>query len=178
VLTNKRKTTILLPLALVFVVTGTAISALAPRVASKLPTPEHVSADTRAELKSRMAVHGTTMSSLVQAVVLLDRPAIKILATRIADAEVIARNDAAGAAKKPIVLPDEFFVQQTKLADAARQLAATAASAGEDAALAEQFSTLTRTCISCHSAYLHGQAGTPPPEPQGDPKAKTLPPRP
>jgi cytochrome c556 len=172
VLTTKRKTTLLLPLALVLVVTGTAISALAPRVASKLPPPEHVTAETRAELKSRMAVHGTTMSSLVQAVVLLDRPAIKTLATRIADAEVIARSDATGAGKRALALPDEFFVQQTKLADAARQLAAAAANAGEDAALADQFATLTRTCVTCHSAYLHGQAGMPPGEPQADPKAK------
>ena len=56
--------------------------------AQKLPAPAHVSAQTRQELKARMGQHGTTMQNLVRAVVLIDRPTIRVLATRIADEEI------------------------------------------------------------------------------------------
>jgi len=86
----------------------------------------------------------------------LDRPTIRILAGRIADEEVIARVGAAGASKRP-PLPREFFVAQDELSVNARQLAVAAKEGGDDRSIAERFAAVTRTCVTCHSAYLHGR---------------------
>jgi hypothetical protein len=109
-----------------------------------------------------MGRHGETMSSLVRSVVLLDRPTIRALATRIADEEVIARSDKAVLERRKLDLPPEFFEEQNTLSGVARELAAAAADGGDDEKLSERFSALTRTCVSCHSVYLHGRP-TPPP---------------
>jgi hypothetical protein len=128
----------------------------APVPAQRLPAPEHVTPDARAEVKARMARHGETMSNLVRAVVLLDRPTIRLLATRIADEEVIARVGSTGEQKRP-ALPRDFFAAQDELSAGARQLAAAAVAGGDDKALAERFAGVTHSCVTCHSAYLHGR---------------------
>jgi hypothetical protein len=112
-----------------------------------------------------MSQHGQTMSNLVRAVVLLDRPQVRVLATRIADEEVVAQ---AGSSKKdrgPLPLPRELFAEQTKLSQAARALA-LAAAGGDDRALAERFAAVTGTCVTCHSVYLHGRPDPGPPSPK------------
>ena len=130
--------------------------------ARRLPEPEHLTSETRAALTARMGRHGETMSTLVRAVVLLDRPTIRALAGRIADEEVIARASKSVHEPPPIALPGEFFLQQTKLTVAARDLAAAAAEGSEDRVLAERFGIVTSTCVACHGAYLHDRpdAGT------------------
>jgi hypothetical protein len=125
-----------------------------PAPARRLAAPEHVSAEVRQQVKARMGQHAATMESLVRAVVLLDRPTIRVLAGRIADEEVIAQTTGIRH-KQPPVLPAKFFAEQDALAAAARQLAAAAIDGGEDAALAERFAAVTRTCIGCHSTYMH-----------------------
>jgi hypothetical protein len=135
-------------------VPGLAAAPKPPAPAQKLPAPAHVSAQTRQELKARMGQHGTTMQNLVRAVVLLDRPTIRVLATRIADEEIVARTGSIREGHRPL-LPPKFFVEQDDLAASARQLAVAAVDGGDDKALADRFSALTRTCVSCHSTYLH-----------------------
>jgi hypothetical protein len=103
-----------------------------------------------------MGRHGQTMSTLVRAVVLLDRPTIRELARRIADEEVIARSSRSVHERPPLSLPEAFYLQQTKLAVAARDLAA-AADGSDDGILAERFGAMTGTCVACHSAYVHGR---------------------
>ena len=136
-------------------------AAVAAEVARRLPVPEHISPETRAKLDARMRRHGETMSNLVRSVVLLDRPTIRTLAGRIADEEIIARASKATRDNHQLGLPSEFFAEQTVLTGTARQLAAVAADQGDDEMLAQRFSQLTRTCVRCHSVYLHGR-----PEPQ------------
>jgi len=114
-----------------------------------------------------MGRHGETMSNLVRSVVLLDRPTIRMLSGRIADEETIARSGTSVRERRRLLLPPEFFAEQTTLAVAARELA-VAADTGDDRTLADRFSALTHTCVSCHSVYLHGR---PDPRPFG-PKAK------
>lgn len=142
------------------VVAGVGVAATSG-VAQRLPAPEHVSSETRAELTARMRQHGETMSNLIRSVVLLDRPTIRALAGRIADEEIIARASKAMRDKRQLSLPREFFTEQTVLSGTARELAAAAADGSDDETLAERFSALTRTCVRCHSIYLHGR-----PEPQ------------
>lgn len=147
------------------ILVGASLGAAAetPTPAQKLPAPDYLSQQTRNEIQARMVRHGETMSSLVRSVVLLDRPTIRVLAGRIADEEIIARMGAAGEARRP-PLPREFFSAQDELSASARDLASAAKQGSDDRLIAERFAVVTRTCITCHSAYLHGR---PDPAPAG-----------
>ena len=137
-----------------------------PSAARRLPVPEHVDMSTQREVKARMGQHGTTMEGLVRAVIVLDRPTIRVLAARIADEEVAAR--AGGARdKQRSSLPAQFFAQQEELAIFARQLAVAAHDGGDDKVLAEHFAAVMRTCVGCHSTYLHDRPGAQPVESKG-----------
>lgn len=136
-------------------------------MAQHLAAPEHVAADTRSELAARMSRHSEVMSNLVRAVVLLDRPTIRVLANRIADEEVIAHADKSAPERPPLNLPSEFLGEQTALATAARQLAGAAADRGDDQLLAQRFAEVTTTCVGCHSVYLHGRPDPRPLGPRG-----------
>lgn len=142
--------------AAAFVAASSLGAAESPAPSQRLPAPDHVSQETRSEIKARMTRHGETMSNLVRSVVLLDRPTIRILAGRIADEEVIARTDSARERKRPL-LPEEFFTAQADLSANARQLAVAAKQGGDDKVVAERFAAVTRTCVTCHSVYLHGR---------------------
>jgi hypothetical protein len=146
-------------------------AAEAPVPAQRLPVPDHVTEQTRSEIKGRMAQHGETMSNLVRSVVLLDRRTIRVLAGRIADEELIARTDSAGQKKRP-QLPPAFFATQNELSASARQLAIAAKDGGDDKLVAERFAAVTRTCVTCHSAYLHGRPEPSPAAPPAGDAAK------
>ena len=49
------------------------------------------------------------------------------------------------------------FAAQDELSAGARQLAAAAVAGGDDKVLAERFAVVTHSCVTCHSAYLHGR---------------------
>jgi hypothetical protein len=124
--------------------------------------PEKVAASTRSELRARMERHGNNMSSLVKAVVLLDRPTIANLAGRISDEELIAKADAPAIEKFKPLLPKTFFAELDALRAAASDLAQAAAHGQNDGVIADKFSALTGTCVRCHSSYLHDlPAGAP-----------------
>lgn len=127
-----------------------------PAAARHLRAPAHVRYDTQAELAARMGSHGQVMENLVRAVVLLDRPTIRQLAGRIADEEVVVHAGRSVHEPLPLALPREFFLEQTKLVVAARDLAA-AAGKDDDRVLADRFAAMTGACVACHSAYLRGR---------------------
>jgi hypothetical protein len=138
-------------------ISSIGIAAVHPAPARRLRSPDHVTSTTQTEVTRRMAQHGETMSNLVRAVVLLDRPTIRVLAGRIADAEVVAHASTSPHEPLPLSLPREFFLQQTRLAVAARDLAAAVVDGADDGVVGDRFAAVTSTCIACHSAYLHGQ---------------------
>jgi hypothetical protein len=111
---------------------------------------------TRANLRARMTRHGAAMSSLVKAVVLLDRATVRTMAQRIGDEELLARAEAADYDAWRPLLPKDFFVEKDALRSAARELAQAVANDEPDKVVAERFGALTGTCVRCHSAYLHG----------------------
>jgi len=155
-------------LAALLSVAGAVAAPKPPAPAQRLAAPEHLDPKARQEIKARMGQHATTMQNLVRTVVLLDRPTIRVMAARIADEEVVARTGAKGDKQAP-ALPAKFFAEQDALATAARQLAAAAVDGGDDKTLAERFAALTRTCVGCHSTYLHDR----PEAPAADPRAKS-----
>ncbi|HVZ72866.1 MAG TPA: hypothetical protein VHJ20_10870 [Polyangia bacterium] len=120
-----------------------------------LDPPANVTAATRAELRARMNRHGSSMSSLLRAVVLLDRRTVATMAQRIADEELLARQEERGLDRWRPLLPRGFFIEQDALRTAARELALAATDGSPDAVLADHFGALTRTCVRCHGAYLH-----------------------
>ena len=129
---------------------------------------DRVSTETREKLSARMGRHGRVMEQLVRSVVLLDRPTIRILAERIADEETIARAESSVSERKRLALAPELAAEQTQLHTVARQLAAAAVAGGDDVQLADRFAELTRTCVSCHSVYMHRRSDVPSPSPLRD----------
>jgi hypothetical protein len=117
--------------------------------------PENVAASTRADLRARMSRHGNAMSTLVKAVVLIDRPTITTMAQRIADEELLASAESKDLDPWRPLLPKEFFVERDALRTSARDLARAAAQGEPDSVLAERFGALTATCVRCHGSYLH-----------------------
>ena len=136
-------------------------AAPAPEVRQALPGPEHISPNVRADLKARMGRHGNTMSNLVRALILLDRPTIRALAGRIADEEVVARVEASSGGAKKLELPAQYLAEQDHLRTVAQQLAAATLEPDRDAdlMLADRFAALAHTCVACHSVYLYGRPG-------------------
>jgi hypothetical protein len=165
-MTNNRSNLLRAPVLLCAVVAGLVS---APNAASSkgptlhLPPPENVAATTLKELRARMSRHANGMSDLLRAVVLLDRPTISTLAGRIADDEVVARSEAQGLDRWGPLLPKAFFVEQDALRTTARDLAAAAAHGEPDDVLADRFGAVTRTCVRCHSVFLHGRPEAPAP---------------
>ena len=120
--------------------------------AARLPAPEHLSATTRAEVRGRMGRHGNTMSSLVRALVLLDRPTISTLAGRIADEEVIARIvEGSTPDKLKTLLPQELFAEQDALQK--NRAAPRPPPAGRGQRHGGQVRGRRELC-ACHSVYL------------------------
>lgn len=142
---------------------ATAAPAPVPEARQALPGPEHISPNARAELKARMGRHGNTMSNLVRALVLLDRPTIRALAGRIADEEVVARVEGSPRGGKKLDLPAQYIAEQDRLRTVAQQLAAATLEPDRDSdlVLADRFATLAHTCVACHSVYLYGRPGEP-----------------
>lgn len=136
-----------------------------PEPLRHLPTPRHLKADTLAALRGRMVRHGNTMSNLVRAVILLDRPTVRILAGRIADEEIVARAGAAAPEPGMPALSPDFYAAQDTLRAAAQALATAALPSSDDRdgdqTLADRFAVVARTCVACHSVYLRPSAPVP-----------------
>jgi len=123
-----------------------------PSPARHLPAPDNVSSQTRQLLKTRMRQHATSTQNLLRAVVLLDRPTIKVLADQIAGEQIFAPGAISRSA-----LPAHATGKSDAFAAAARELAFAAATVRDDDVLADRFAVLTHACVSCHGVYLHGR---------------------
>ncbi len=121
-------------------------AAAAPQSRNALPIPDHIPQKVRTELKMRMSHHATAMTGFVQAVVLLDRPAIQSLAGPIVDCEVIGQGATPMSEDDRRLLPQEFFLEQIALSAIARQLA-VAAEHGDEVGISDRFGSLARTCV-------------------------------
>jgi hypothetical protein len=124
-----------------------------------LPEPEHIPKDARDRIRSRMSRHAAEMSSLLRAIAVLDRPAILASARYLADHEILsAQSGPANDTCRPM-LPGAFFVEEIAFSTIARQVV-MATEHGNDDGIADRFAALARTCVACHSSYLHGRPGS------------------
>jgi hypothetical protein len=138
----------------------TAVGAATPsRPRKVLPVPEYIPQEAQTELKARMSQHAAIMGAFVEAVVLLDRPAIRSLSRPIAEEEVIGSGNGPMSERTRLLLPQDFFLEQVALNAIARQLA-VAAERGDDEGVSDRLAALSRTCVGCHSSYLHRRPGS------------------
>jgi hypothetical protein len=128
-----------------------------PVAREELAVPGSIPPAALAVLRTKMANHGEQMTTLLHQVLLLDDDGIARAAGAIFDEPALAR---------PIVgdelnalLPERFFDLQAAMVASARRL--VAASARHDRpAVAEEFGALSKSCVSCHEAYLFETGST------------------
>lgn len=134
-----------------------------PRPASTsgpdLPSRPGLPDEVRDALTERMMRHGDDMSRLTVAVLMLEYDLVHLLATDMAREPRLGRPAEGESGTLNTLLPAGFFVQQDALAASASALAA-AALGRDDVRLAASFGDLTKSCVSCHSAYLHAELDT------------------
>ena len=119
----------------------------------ELAAPERIPPAARAVIASKMRRHAQQLPVLVSEVAVLDYDGVARTAGEIFDEPQIARPITGDELNG--LLPERFFVLQDALRSAARQVV-EAAARRNSTQLAEAFSALTRTCVSCHDVYLHG----------------------
>lgn len=107
-----------------------------------------------------MLRHGDQLVYLVTSVLLLDYASTALLAERLASEPCLGRPARGETDTVNALLPAAFFEYQDALTVHARELA-TAARRSEDAALADAFAAVTKTCVACHAAYLDDDLGFP-----------------
>jgi hypothetical protein len=130
-------------------VTDTAVvpkPELAPR--EDLPVEAHE------VLRVRMMRHGDQMGAMMLAVVLLDYEVVRLLTDALLREPNLGRPTPDDKHSLNALLPASFFVHQDALRKAAQELA-RAAEQTDDQKLVAAFNGVSRTCVDCHSAYLH-----------------------
>jgi hypothetical protein len=117
-----------------------------------LPEPLSLPPAARQVLKSKMGRHDTQMRRLVSSVIVLDDDAVARVAGEIFDEPALARPVAGDELNG--MLPERFFVLQDDLRSRARALV-IATQRHDRVALADELAALTRSCVTCHDAYLN-----------------------
>lgn len=130
-----------------------------PAVAPAMPEREDLPEEVREVLTARMLRHGDQMGALSIAVVLLDYEVVRVLASRMIEEPVLGRPIPGDDKSLNALLPKSFFVHQDALSSATRALA-EAARGTDDAKLASAYNEVARSCVNCHSAYLHDELMT------------------
>jgi hypothetical protein len=129
---------------------GLVGAALPPGWRSAAARPAAATELDQGATRARMGRHGASLSGLARSVVLLDFATTARLARQVADDETIA------LAVTPAVRPDpaeSFTALQEELRARARRLG-DAAAARDDAAVADSFGEVAKTCVRCHRLYL------------------------
>jgi hypothetical protein len=109
----------------------------------------------RAVIASKMRRHREQMAALIMNVVVLDYDGVGRTAGEMFDEPALARPIAGDELNG--LLPEAFFQLQDGLRAHLRQVVVAAAE-HDPARLANAFGEATRTCVTCHAAYLSGSA--------------------
>jgi hypothetical protein len=131
-----------------------------PIAPEALAEPSYIPPAARQVLKSKMARHDSQMRALLSRVVLLDADGIARTAGEIFDEPSLARPVSGDELNG--LLPAKFFALRDELKQQARRLV-IASQQRDHAAMADEFATLAKSCITCHQIYLYGSGGAPRP---------------
>lgn len=107
-------------------------------------------------LAGRMMRHGEEMTALMLHVLLLDYDVAGLLASDLAREPKLGRPAPTEKGTLNALLPAKFFVYQDQLESSAAALA-LAAEAKDDRKLVDAFGAVARSCVGCHSTYLHDE---------------------
>ena len=130
----------------------------------RLPPPPHLSVTARSLLHRQMRDHGSNLTWLSRAAVTFDFAAVAPLASEIAATALLARPLDDDASLLNAELPERYFQLQDALRAAAARLGAAATSA-DAVGVGDAYAALAKTCVACHSVYLHEPAPLPRPAP-------------
>jgi hypothetical protein len=148
-----RYRTALITSTLVAIAIGVALILRPSRtILLEMAPPGDIPPAMRSVLEKRMERHGAQMGELVSRLVILDYDGAARVAGAIYDEPTLARPLAGDELNR--FLPERFFVLQDELKSQTRQVVKAAAKK-DPVKLAEEFATLTKTCVLCHSVYLH-----------------------
>jgi len=119
-----------------------------------LPSREELPPEAKEMLAGRMMRHGEEMTTLMIHVLLLDYDVAGILAADLAREPKLGRPAPSEKGTLNALLPAKFFVYQDQLESSATALA-QAAAAKDDKKLVDAFGAVAKSCVGCHSTYLH-----------------------
>jgi len=119
-----------------------------------LPSRDELPPEAKSMLSARMMRHGEHMTALMFHVLLLDYDVAGLLASDLAREPKLGRPAPNEKDTLNALLPAKFFVHQDELAVSATALA-EAAAARDDRKLVEAFGAVAKSCVGCHSVYLH-----------------------
>jgi hypothetical protein len=135
-------------------VAATDLASAAAEKLMELPARAELPPEIREALAARMLRHGEQMTGLMVGVLLLDYELVVRLASDLAREPKLGRPAPNERRTLNALLPSEFFVYQDALAQSAKDLA-KAAEMDSDERIADAFGGLAKSCVGCHSAYLH-----------------------
>jgi len=107
----------------------------------------------RQVVRTKMARHDLQMRELLTRVVLLDDEGVARVGGEVFDEPSLARPVAGDELNG--LLPERFFALQDELKARARRLV-IASGKHDRAAIADEFSALSKSCIACHQVFLDG----------------------
>lgn len=125
-----------------------------PVLKGELPVRETLSPEARSALTARMDRHGEAMTFLLASLIFLQYDDVDYLAKQIAGEPKLGRPAPGDKDSLNALLPASFFDYQDQLTISVAELSA-AAQSHDDMKLVDAFGKVARTCVACHSAYLH-----------------------
>ena len=111
-------------------------------------------------LTARMMRHGDEMTALTYAVLMLEYDLTQTLAAEMSGEPKLGRPAPGEKGTLNALLPAAFFAQQDALAESAQRLS-LAAQRRDDAQIVASFADVTKSCVSCHAAYLNAAVEEP-----------------
>jgi hypothetical protein len=126
-----------------------------PIAREELPASASIPPAVRQIVRTKMARHDAQMRTLLSRVVLLDDDGVARAAGEVFDEPSLARPVAGDELNG--LLPERFFQLQDELKQRARRLVIASQKRDHDA-IADEFGSLAKICVSCHQVFLHGES--------------------
>jgi cytochrome c556 len=108
-----------------------------------------------------MANHASELTTLLDAILVLDHQAVEDRANKIAAAPTLSRPGAGETNTLNATVPSKFYDLQERMVAQAKLLG-EAAHQKDDGKMGKAFGQMAETCVACHSAYLFQPQGSAP----------------
>jgi len=119
----------------------------APKSSERLPTP------VRRAISLRMVNHGSNLTNMVNAAIILDLESVEYHAKEIGTEPTLSRPAAGEVDTLSAAVPKRFFDLQDQLKQQAKALG-DAAHQRDKTRVSHTFAQLAETCMTCHSEFM------------------------